>query len=104
MFAVPGEITSGLSRGTNALVRAGAVPVTCAEDVLEAIGIEPAVQPQPDPPPGAPRTVLTAIDGGAQTADEITRATGLAADEVAAALVELELSAFVSASAGVYRR
>jgi predicted Rossmann fold nucleotide-binding protein DprA/Smf involved in DNA uptake len=48
--------------------------------------------------------VLAAIDGGARTADEITRATGLAPDEVAAALVELELSALVSAAAGVYRR
>jgi DNA processing protein len=104
VFAVPGEITSGLSRGTNALLRSGAVPVTCAEDVLEAIGIEPAAKPQPDPPPGAPRTVLAAIEGGAQTADEIGRTTGLGPDEVAAALVELELSALVSASAGVYRR
>jgi DNA processing protein len=105
VFAVPGEITSGLSRGTNALLRTGAVPVTCAEDVLEAVGIEPAAKPQPEPPPsGAPRIVLAAIDGGARTADEIVRATGFAADEVAAALVELELSAHVSASAGVYRR
>jgi DNA processing protein len=104
VFAVPGEITSGLSRGTNALLRTGAVPVTCAGDVLEAIGIEPAAKPQPEPPSGAPRAVLAAVDGGAQTADEIARATGLAADEVAAALVELELSAHVSAAAGVYRR
>ena len=99
------EITSGLSHGTNALLRTGAVPVTCAGDVLEALGIDPAAKPEPEPPPpGAPRTVLAAIDGGARTADEITRATGLAADEVAAALVELELSALVSAAAGVYRR
>ena len=104
VFAVPGEITSGLSRGTNALLRTGAVPVTCADDVLEAIGVESAAKPQPEPPPGAPRAVLAAIDGGAQTADEIARTTGLAADEVAAALVELELSAHVSAAAGVYRR
>jgi predicted Rossmann fold nucleotide-binding protein DprA/Smf involved in DNA uptake len=78
--------------------------VTCADDVLEAIGVESAAKPQPEPPPGAPRAVLAAIDGGAQTADEIARTTGLAADEVAAALVELELSAHVSAAAGVYRR
>jgi DNA processing protein len=104
VFAVPGEITSGLSRGTNALLRTGAVPVTCVGDVLEAIGVESAAKPQPEPPPGAPRAVLAAIDRGAQTADEIARTTGLAADEVAAALVELELSAHVSAAAGVYRR
>jgi predicted Rossmann fold nucleotide-binding protein DprA/Smf involved in DNA uptake len=48
--------------------------------------------------------VLIAIDDGARTADEIVHATGLAADEVAVALTELELAAFVSVSAGVYRR
>jgi DNA processing protein len=104
VLAVPGEITSGLSRGTNALLRLGAVPVTCADDVLDAIGVEAPPRRSDEPPPGAPQCVLAAIDGGAQTADEILRATGLAADAVAAALTELELCALVRASAGVYRR
>ena len=104
VLAVPGEITCALSQGTNALLRTGAAPVTCAGDVLEAIGIEPPARPHDEPPPGAPRAVLAAIDGGALTADEIACATGLAADAVAVALTELELSALVSASAGVYRR
>jgi DNA processing protein len=104
VLAVPGEITCALSDGTNALLRLGAVPVTCADDVLEAIGVEPTTKPEGEPPPGAPRSVLSAIDGGAQTADDITRATGLAADAVAAALTELELAALVHASAGIYRR
>jgi DNA processing protein len=104
VLAVPGEITSALSRGTNALLRLGATPATGADDVLEAIGLEPASKPEDEPPPGAPRSVLAAIDGGAQTADDIVRATGLAADAVAAALTELELAALVRTSAGVYRR
>jgi DNA processing protein len=41
VFAVPGEITSGLSRGTNALLRLGATPMTDPADVFEALGIEP---------------------------------------------------------------
>ena len=41
VLAVPGEITSALSQGANALLRLGATPVTCAADVLEAIGVEP---------------------------------------------------------------
>jgi DNA processing protein len=104
VLAVPGEITCALSQGTNALLRLGAVPVTSADDVLEAIGIEPVPAPEHEPPRGAPGTVLASIDGGAQTADDIARATGLAADAVAAALTELELEALVRASAGVYRR
>src|SRR5207244_7218696 len=41
VLAVPGEITAALSKGANALLRLGAAPVTCAGDVLEAIGLDP---------------------------------------------------------------
>ena len=41
VFAVPGEITSPLSAGTNALLKLGAAPLTCAADVLASFGIEP---------------------------------------------------------------
>jgi DNA processing protein len=37
VFAVPGNINSPLSRGTNALIRDGAIPVTSADDILEAL-------------------------------------------------------------------
>lgn len=37
VFVVPGNITSPLSAGCNQLLRQGATPVTCAEDVLEVI-------------------------------------------------------------------
>ena len=48
MFAVPGEITSALSSaGSNALLRLGATPLTCAEDVLESFGIVAAERAQP---------------------------------------------------------
>src|SRR4029078_6042899 len=40
VFAVPGEITSALSVGANALLRLGAPPLTAAADVLESLGIE----------------------------------------------------------------
>src|SRR5207253_5817059 len=41
VFAVPGEITSSLSDGTNGLLRLGAIAVTSAADILEAIGVAP---------------------------------------------------------------
>ena len=34
VFAVPGRIDEPLSRGVNKLLRQGAIPVSCAEDVL----------------------------------------------------------------------
>lgn len=40
VLVVPGSIFSPNSYGTNKLLRQGATPVTCAEDVLEALGFE----------------------------------------------------------------
>ena len=103
VMAVPGEITSALSAGTNALLRLGATPVTGSADVLEALGIEPPESPDTRPAGVGCRTVLVALADGSVTSDELVRATGLAAGEVAAALVELELSGLVASDAGVYR-
>jgi len=40
VLAVPGSIYSSSSRGTNKLIRLGATPITCSEDILEALGFE----------------------------------------------------------------
>jgi DNA processing protein len=104
VLAVPGEITSALSRGTNALLRLGAVAVTSCDDVLEAIGLEP---PQPTDRArlsSAASSVLAALDQGATTADEVVRATTLDPAGVAVALTELELAGLVEARSGIYRR
>lgn len=41
VFAVPGNITSPLSKGTNNLIKAGAIPVTETEDILSALNLRP---------------------------------------------------------------
>ncbi len=40
VLVVPGSISSPSSKGTNKLIKQGATPVTCSEDVLEALGFE----------------------------------------------------------------
>ncbi len=40
LFAVPGSVFSSSSKGTNKLIRQGAVPITCAEDVLQELGFD----------------------------------------------------------------
>ena len=40
VFVVPGNITSPLSAGCNALLKQGAHPATCAQDILEVIAPE----------------------------------------------------------------
>src|SRR5438477_11722050 len=67
VLAVPGEITSALARGTNALLRLGAAAVTSADDVLEAIGVSPGDGREPDPPSGPAAAVLAALGAGAAT-------------------------------------
>jgi DNA processing protein len=39
VMAVPGPIFNEHSKGTNGLIRRGAIPITCAEDILDAFGV-----------------------------------------------------------------
>jgi DNA processing protein len=102
VFAVPGEITSALSAGTNALLRLGATPLTSPEDVLESLGMEPA-------PPAAPvlgeieLRVLEALGREPSGVDALVRETGLDAASVATVLAELELAGVVAEAEGLFR-
>jgi DNA processing protein len=104
VFAVPGEITSGLSEGTNDLIRQGAAPLLAAADVLEAMGVEPAPSVLPATLSPEAAAVSDVLDAGALTLDEISRTTGVGAAEVAVALTELELAGLVAQADGRYRR
>jgi DNA processing protein len=94
VFAVPGEITSSLSAGTNALLKLGAAPLTSAVDVLASFGIEP----EPVEKERSPLLELLPA-----SADELVRRTGLEAAEVARTLVELEIDGQVAVQEGIYR-
>jgi DNA processing protein len=100
---VPGEITSALSAGTNALLRQGATPATCVADVLEAVGLEASPSAPVDPDDPSAVAVLAALAAGSTTADGLVRATGLAAGDVATALTLLELAGRVAVEEGVVR-
>jgi DNA processing protein len=102
VFAVPGEITSALSAGTNALIRVGAAAATSAADVLEVFGLVP---PDPTAPALSPAgaAVLGQIRDGPASADEVVRAVGLDAAAVGAALTELELQGLLTEASGIYR-
>jgi DNA processing protein len=102
VFAVPGEITSSLSAGTNALLRLGATPLTSREDVFEALGLAPPEVPQPELGEEA-SVVLRALADRPAGADELTRTTGLDAAAVARALAELELVGAVAEADGLFR-
>jgi len=99
VLAVPGEITSALSAGTNALLKLGATPVTEVADVLELFGLLREERPK-QRADGPPAVVLEALPA---TIDELVQRTGLAAGAVAAALAELELNGLASDGEGIFR-
>ncbi len=103
VFAVPGEITSSLSAGSNGLLRLGAHVLTTAHDVLDVLGIErppPPIQPALDP---TTRRILDALSAAPATADELIGVTGLPAADVAPALTHLELAGLIEEGEGLYR-
>ena len=102
VLAVPGEITSGLSAGTNALLKLGAAVATSPADVLEAFGLAPK---EPEPPQLTPpaEAILTRLRDGARSADELARALALDAGVAAAALAELELHGLLMETSGIFR-
>lgn len=102
VFAVPGEITSTLSAGTNALLRLGATPLTSSVDVLELFGVEPTRLADLDLGKDA-EAVLEALLREPASADELGRVTGLDAAALATALAELELTGAIAEADGLYR-
>jgi DNA processing protein len=102
VLAVPGEITSALSAGTNALLRLGAGPMTCAGDVLELFDLVPAQAQLADIGSSA-RAVLGVLGDSPLTADEIARAAGLESAALSPSLMELELAGRITLEDGLYR-
>jgi DNA processing protein len=103
VLAVPGEITGSLAAGTNRLLRQGATPLTSSDDVLELFGLD-APRPARSAALGPDaQTVLSRLEDGAATADELARAVGLEPNRLAAALAELELAGVAAEADGVYR-
>lgn len=78
VLAVPGNITSPTSAGTNNLIKTGATPVTSAADVLHALGLEQqgskAAPRSSDP---HEQVILTLIYEGITDGAELARSSQL---------------------------
>jgi DNA processing protein len=108
VFAIPGSIHSPFSRGCHRLIREGAKLVETAQDVLDELAVDGirSVQPSGDTPsndiPSSSihRAVVAALGGDPCDLDTLILRTQLAADALAATLVELELDGRVAALPG----
>ena len=103
VFAVPGEITSALSDGTNALLGVGATPLTSTASLLDRFGLAPAAAASCESVSAMAAGVLARLVDAPAAADELARLTGLPAEQLAVALSELELAGVVIEAEGRYR-
>ncbi len=119
VFAVPGQIDRPTSAGTNRLIQQGARLVTSADDILDELGsliprgatsatAEKTARNSSDEPVSTPRPSLsheetllvTALDVGELTLDELSAATRLPGPKVSSTLLTLEMKRLVRALPG----
>jgi len=103
--AVPGQIDSPQSAGSNELLRDGAQLIASAEDALALAGLTLAPRAPAPEVSGPDRAVWDALSRGALDLDMLASTTALPAREVMAAVTRLELSGAVEcALTGEVRR
>ncbi|MGB9592950.1 MAG: DNA-processing protein DprA [Anaerolineae bacterium] len=99
VFAVPGNILAAGSRGVNELIRDGAKPVVCAEDILQELNLN-MVQEFVEARETLPATsgealLLQHMAAEPIHVDELARATGMSIADVSSTLVLMELKGLV---------
>lgn len=104
--AVPGPIDSDQSRGSNQLLRDGAVLIAAPDDALALLGVSaPKEAPVPPLLPDSEQKVWDAIAEGFVDIDALPAATHLTIAECLAAITSLEIIGLVECSlAGEIRR
>jgi DNA processing protein len=95
VLAVPGWPSFEGAAGTNGLLKAGAGLIEGAEDLLTWLGLDPASGTKP-PTALADEPLLASLRDAAAFPDELTDRLGLAAGEVAAGLVRLEMDGLLA--------
>ena len=105
--AVPGPIDSDQSRGSNQLLRDGAVLIAATDDALTLLGISAPADTQKAMPtlPDTEQKVWDALDAGFAEMDSLPGMTGLSMAECLASVTSLEILGLVECSlAGEIRR
>lgn len=105
VFAVPGNILSPVSKGTNWLIQNGAYPMVSPQDVLDVLNlseveaIQTARQVLPADPTEA--KILNIVNYEPTHIDDISNAVGYPIEKVSAALTMMELKGMVQHVGGM---
>ena len=103
VMAVPGNITSPLSRGCNKLIAEGATPMLSAQDILDVLNIhddsQASVQTNRQIRFDSPdaQHIYDLIAAGHNDGDELSQLSQLSASELSIALTMLELNGYIRA-------
>ncbi len=110
LLVVPGNIFSATSKGPHLFMKIGATPVTCTQDIVDALKLTETT-PGQKASLFAPPTNLSPLEGNILKAlreptDTNTLATllSLPASELNITLMHLELKGFIASEHGIYRR
>ena len=105
VFAVPGNVLSPMSQGTNRLIQNGAYAMISPQDVLDVLGLEQVSEFQAArqtlPADTTEAKILQVLDYEPIHVDEICHASGLAVETVTAALTMMELKGMVQHVGGM---
>ena len=102
VFVVPGNITSPLSVGCNNLIKQGAHPITCAEDILEIIAPE-LLRPQTILPLGSTlleSKIIGLLQSGIRDGDELQKLSEVKVNEFSQTITMMEISGTIRALGG----
>lgn len=98
VLAVPGNITSPTSAGTNNLIRSGATIVTSVEDVFQVLGIAPTGKQKTAAPTGSTpeeQMLLDLLFDGTQAGDTLLESSKLDVRQFNQTLTMLEIRGII---------
>lgn len=110
VLVVPGSIYSETSYGTNWLLKQGATPVTCADDVLVALGFDPPAGEKKDSDHryndlNKDEKEIIKTLSTPMTRDEIIRAVDKSTEEITTLLMLMELRDLIKEEGGyIYKK
>lgn len=105
VLVVPGSIFSKNSEGPHMLIKLGATPVTCAEDILNVLGLTTLESPALDDTHlSEQEKELLALLSSPRTHDELLRELNLPTEQANALIMMLELEGYINKSGGTFIR